>query len=155
LNYLIAPSLWVVSRYFKENTTMLAIDSDFEAVWGWKPCEISEKWRKHNEARKFEAGHTRKITSGPAPENTSGGNFSFREPPPSPKTSSSSSAIIRADDKDDFHQPSSITSRYPGDSEWRTLPSLRSVGLLDSFDNRRTNSNPGSALPPLSKAREW
>ncbi|KAF9785169.1 hypothetical protein BJ322DRAFT_1061677 [Thelephora terrestris] len=68
---------------------------------------------------------------------------------------SSSSAIIRADDKDDFHQPSSITSRYPGDSEWRTLPSLRSVGLLDSFDNRRTNSNPGSALPPLSKAREW
>ena len=98
---------------------MLAVDSDFETVWGWKVCEISETWRKHNKARKLEAGQTRKVTGGP-----SSGQEIGRHP-------------------------------SPGDSERRTLPSLKSVGLLDSFDNRRTNSDQKSALPPLSKAREW
>lgn len=149
----VAPALWIVSRYFKDNPTMLAVDSDFETVWGWKACEISETWRKHNEARKLEAEQTRKVTGGPSSGQAIGRHLSFRGPPP---ITSSSSSIVQADDTDDSHlPPSSITSRYPEDSARRTLPSLKSVGLLDSFDNRRTNRDPKSALPPLSKAREW
>jgi hypothetical protein len=65
--------------------------------------------------------------------------------------------IVPADDSDDSpRQPSSsIASRFPEDSDRRTLPSLKAVGLLDSFESRRTNTEPRSVLPPLSKAREW
>ena len=38
----IAPALWIVSSHFKEDATMVNIDTGFETVWGWKPCEISE-----------------------------------------------------------------------------------------------------------------
>lgn len=150
----VAPSLWVVSRYFRENPAMLSIDRDFETVWGWRACEISETWRRHNEARKLEAGQSqKKITAGGSSGQTIGRHLSFRGPPP---PTSSSSSIVQADDADDSHQPSSsMTSRYPDDSERRTLPSLKSVGLLDSFDNRRTGADPKSVLPPLSKSREW
>jgi len=154
LNYLVAPALWIVSRYFKDNPAMLSIDRDFETVWGWKACEISETWRRHNEARKLEAGQSqRSITAGGFSGQTIGRHLSFRGPPP---RTSSSSSIVPADDADDPPQPSSSTAaRYPDDSDRRTLPSLKSVGLLDSFDNRRTNADPKSVLPPLSKSREW
>lgn len=153
----VAPSLWIVSRYLKENPTMLKVDSEFETVWGWRACEISETWRKHNDARKLEAGQTqKKITAGGSSSQTIGRHFTFRPPPVTTIPSSTSSSIVPVDDMDDSHQPSSSTgSRYPDDSERRTLPSLKSVGLLDSFDNRRTNNEPKSVLPPLSKAREW
>jgi hypothetical protein len=131
---------------------MLAVDSNFETVWGWKACEISETWRKHNEARKLEAGQTRKTTAGPSSGHAIGRHLSFRG---LPSTIPSSSSIVPVDDTDDPHQPPPMSSRYPADPERRTLPSLKSVGLLDSFDNRRTNSDPKSAFPPLSKAREW
>lgn len=133
---------------------MLKVDSEFETVWGWKACEISETWRKHNDARKLEAGQTRRITAGPSSGQTIGRHLSIRGPPLA--TSSSSSSIVQADDTDDSHNPSPPTTfRYPDDPDRRTLPSLKSVGLLDSFDNRRTNTDPKSVLPPLSKAREW
>ena len=109
----------------------------------------------HNEARKLEAGQSqRKITAGGSSGQTIGRHLSFRGPPP---ITPSSSSIVQADDADDSPQPSSSTaSRYPDDPDRRTLPSLKSVGLLDSFDNRRTNNtDPKSVLPPLSKSREW
>lgn len=150
----VAPALWIVSRYFRDNPAMLSIDREFETVWGWKACEISETWRRHNDARKLEAGQSQKrITAGGSSGQTIGRHLSFRGPPP---VTSSSSSIVPADDVDDPHQPSSsIASRHSGDSDRRTLPSLKSVGLLDSFDNRRTNTDPKSVLPPLSKSREW
>lgn len=156
LNYLIAPALWIVSRYFKDNPTMLDVDREFETVWGWRACEISETWRMHNETRKLEAGQTRKITAGPSSGQTIARHLSFQGPPTLATSSSSSSSIVPADDVDDSHQhSSSISPRYSDDSERRTLPSLKSVGLLDSFDNRRSSSDLRSALPPLSKPREW
>lgn len=132
---------------------MLTIDREFETVWGWKACEISETWRRHNEARKLEAGHSQKrITAGGSSGQTAGRHINFRGPPPV----TSSSSIVQADDVDDSHPPSaSIAPRYPDDEERRTLPSLKSVGLLDSFESRRTNTDPKSVLPPLSKSREW
>ena len=41
---------------------MIGIDNEFETVWGWRTCEISEMWQKHNEneAQKFEAGYPQK-----------------------------------------------------------------------------------------------
>ncbi|KAF9653312.1 hypothetical protein BDM02DRAFT_3182854 [Thelephora ganbajun] len=63
-HYLVTPALWIVSRYFKDNAAMLSIDSDFETVWGWKACEISETWRRHNEARKLEVGQSQRTTTG-------------------------------------------------------------------------------------------
>lgn len=149
----VAPSLWIVSRYFKDNPTMLSVDTDFETVWGWRACEISETWRKHNEARKLEAGQSQKKAA--AGGNSIGRHLSeLRVRGPIAATSSSSS-IVPVDDADDLHQPSSSTaSMFPRDSERRTLPSLKAVGLLDSFESRRT-TDPKSVLPPLSKAREW
>jgi hypothetical protein len=135
---------------------MLSVDSDFETVWGWKACEISETWRKHNDARMLEAGQSQKrIAAGGSSSQTIGRHLSeLRSRGPSAATTSSS--IVPADDVDDSHPPpSSMTSRYPDDSDRRTLPSLKAVGLLDSFDIRRTNTEPKSMLPPLSKAREW
>ena len=134
---------------------MISVDSDFETVWGWRACEISETWRKHNEARKLEAGQSqKKITAGGSSGQTIGRHLSdLKIRGPSAATSSS---IVPADDADDSHQPSSsIATRYPDDSDRRTLPSLKAVGLLDSFETRRTNAEGKSVLPPLSKAREW
>ena len=111
---------------------MLAVDSDFETVWGWKACEISETWRKHNEAKGLEAGRTRKVTDGPSSGQTIGRHLSLRGPPPI----TLSSSIVQADDTGDSHLlHSSITPRYTEYSE-STLPSLKSFGLLDSFENR-------------------
>jgi len=154
LNYLVAPSLWVVSRYFKDNPTMLSVDTDFETVWGWRACEISETWRQHNEARKLEAGESqRRITAGGGSGQTIGRHLSelkIRGP-----AAITSSTIVPADDVEDSRpSSSSITSRFP-EGSGRTLPSLKAVGLLDSFETRRTNTEPKSVLPPLSKAREW
>lgn len=153
---IVAPSLWVVSRYFKDNPTMITVDNEFETVWGWKACEISETWRQHNEARKLEAGQTKKITAGGSSSQSIGrhlGELTIRGPP---VATASSSSIAPVDDPDDSprQQSSSTTSRYP-ESDRRTLPSLKAVGLLDSFENRRTNTESRSVLPPLSKAREW
>lgn len=137
---------------------MLDVDREFETVWGWKACEISETWRMHNEARKLEAGQTRRITAGPSSGQAIARHLSFQGPTVGTSSSSSSSSIVPVDDADDshsHHQSSSISPRYPDDSERRTLPSLKSVGLLDSFDNRRTNADSRSTLPPLSKPREW
>lgn len=150
----VAPSLWVVSRYFKDNPTMISVDADFETVWGWKACEISETWRNHNEARKLEAGQSqRRIAAGGSSSQTIGRHLSelkMRGP------SATTSTVISADDADDSHQPStSVPSIFSDDSDRRTLPSLKAVGLLDSFDTRRTNTETRSTLPPLSKAREW
>jgi len=156
--------LWIVSRYFKENPTMISVDTEFETVWGWRACDISETWRKHNDARKLEAGQTRKTTIGPSSGQTIGrhlGELRIQAPAATSTTittaSSSSSSIVPADDSDDspHQQSSSIPTRFPEDSDRRTLPSLKAVGLLDSFDNRRTTADPKSVLPPLSKAREW
>lgn len=162
LSSVVAPSLWIVSRYFKDNPTMISVDAEFETVWGWRACDISETWRQHNEARKLEAGQTRKITAGPSSGQTIGrhlGELRIRAPAATTTittASSSSSSIVPADDSDDSprQQSSSIPTRFPEDSDRRTLPSLKAVGLLDSFDNRRT-ADPKSVLPPLSKAREW
>jgi hypothetical protein len=63
LVFIVMPSLWVVSRYFKEDAAMASIDTEFETVWGWKACEISETWRMHNNARKLEAGQSQKRTT--------------------------------------------------------------------------------------------
>ena len=128
---------------------MITTDGEFETVWGWRPCEISETWRKHNEARKLEAGQSRKrITAGGSSGQTVNLNeLKIREPaavtPPS--------LIGPADDSDDSpHQPlPPMISKFSEDSDWRTLPSLKAVGLSDSFE-AGTNNNPKSALPPLS-----
>jgi len=157
---IVAPALWIVSRYFKDNPTMISVDSEFETVWGWRACEISETWRRHNEARKLEAGQSQKrITASGSTGQTIGRHLGeLRIQGPTAATpSSSSSSIVPADDSDDSpHQPSSaIASRFHEDLDRRTLPSLKAVGLLDSFENRRTIIEPKSVLPPLSKAREW
>ena len=54
------PTLWVVGRYFKDNPTMISVDSDFETVWGWSICEVSKAWRKLNGAQKLEAAQSQK-----------------------------------------------------------------------------------------------
>jgi hypothetical protein len=139
---------------------MLSVDTEFETVWGWRACEISETWRRHNDARKLEAGQSqKKITAGGSSSQTIGrhlGELKIRGPTAATPLSSSSS-IVPADDSDNSPpQPSSsIAARFPEDSDRRTLPSLKAVGLLDSFESRRTNTEPRSVLPPLSKAREW
>lgn len=149
----VAPSLWIVSRYFKDNPTMISVDADFETVWGWRACEISETWRKHNEARKLEAGQSqKKITDGSSSQ-TFGRHLSVEPMPRGPPSVTTTSTIVPVDDVDDSHQPP--PSRLPDDSSRRTLPSLKAVGLLDSFETRRTNTETRSILPPLSKAREW
>ena len=144
----VAPSLWIVSRYFKDNQTMISVDAEFETVWGWRACEISETWRNHNESQKLEAGQTQKelISRG------SSGRTIGR-----PGAISLSSSIVLVDDSDNSprQSSSSMAPRHPGDSDRLTLPSLKAVGLLDSFESRRTNPESRSALPPLSKAREW
>ena len=156
---IVAPSLWVVSRYFKDNPTMISVDADFETVWGWRACEISETWRKHNEARKLEAGQSQKrITAGGSSSQTIGRHLTpriseLKPRGPTSATTSTTSTIVHVDDVDDPRQPSS--SRYPDDPGRRTLPSLKAVGLLDSFETRRTNTESRTMLPPLSKAREW
>lgn len=148
----VIPALWIVSRYLKDNPIMHTLDRESETVWGWRTCEISETWRKYNEARKSEASRTRRVTAGPPSGRTIGRNLIPLAGPPI----TSFPPIVLADGTGDPHlPPPSITSRYSGDLEWRTLPSLESVGLLDSFDNRRTNSDPKAPLPPLSKGREW
>ena len=158
LAFTVAPSLWIVSRYLKDDPTMISVDSDFETVWGWRACEISETWRQHNEARKLEAGQSlKRIAAGGSSTQTIGRHLSELRVRGPPAGTSSSSSIVPADDLDDSpRQPStSITSRFQEDSDGRTLPSLKAVGLLDSFESRRTNAEPKSVLPPLSKAREW
>jgi len=133
---------------------MLSVDSDFETVWGWKACEISETWRMHNSARKLEAAQSqRRITAGISSGQTIGRHLS------DPKVRgplATTASIVAADDADDSHQSSSSTaSRFADDSGRRTLPSLKAVGLLDSFETSRTSTETRSVLPPLSKAREW
>lgn len=133
---------------------MLSVDTDFETVWGWRACEISETWRNHNEARKLEAGQSqKKLTTGGTSGQTIGRHLSeLRTRGPSTTTST----IVPVDDVDDSRQPSSSKpSRFADDSERRTLPSLKAVGLLDSFEARRANTEARTMLPPLSKAREW
>jgi len=152
LNYLVAPSLWVVSRYFKDNPTMISVDADFETVWGWKACEISETWRKHNEARKLEAGQSQKrIAAGGSSSQAIGRHLTELK---SRGPSATRSTIVPIDDTDP-RQPSSSSRYRPDDSDGRSLPSLKAVGLLDSFEIRRTNTETRAMLPPLSKAREW
>ena len=149
----VAPSLWIVSRYFKDNPTMISVDADFETVWGWRACEISETWRNHNEARKLEAAQPQKrITAGGTSSQTMGRHLVELK---SRGSSATTSTIVPVDDVDDPRQPSSSSSRYPDDPGKRTLPSLKAVGLLDSFETRRTNTESRTMLPPLSKAREW
>jgi hypothetical protein len=133
---------------------MLSVDTDFETVWGWRACDISETWRQHNEARKLEAGQPQKrITVGGTSGQTIGRHLSeLKTRGPTATTSS----IVPVDDADDSHQPSSSRpSRFTEDSDRRTLPSLKAVGLLDSFEGRRTHADTQPRLPPLSKAREW
>ena len=150
----VAPSLWVVSRYFKDNPTMISVDADFETVWGWRACDISETWRKHNEARKLEAGQSQKrIAAGGSSSQSIGKHLSELK---SRGPTATTSTIVPVDDLDDPRQSSSSSSsRYPDDPGRRTLPSLKAVGLLDSFETRRTNTETRAMLPPLSKAREW
>lgn len=50
----VIPSLWVVSRYFRDNRAVIRADTEFEIAWDWRVCEISETWRKHNKARRLE-----------------------------------------------------------------------------------------------------
>jgi hypothetical protein len=146
----VAPSLWIVSRYFREDATMASIDTEFETVWGWKACEISETWRMHNDARKLEAGQSQKRIT------TRGSSIGRHLSEVRTLGPSSTSSIVPLDDSDDPpQQSSSAPSRLHKESDSRTLPSLKAVGLLDTFEPRRGHGETRSTLPPLSKSREW
>jgi hypothetical protein len=133
---------------------MLSVDTDFETVWGWRVCDISETWRRHNEARKLVAGQPQKrIAAGGTSSQTVGRHLSelkIRGP------SATKSSDVPVNDGDDSHQlPSSRPSGFPEDSYERTLPSLKALGLLDLSEGERTHVDTQPRLPPLSKGREW
>jgi len=83
---------------------MITVDDDFETVWGWRVCEISETWRKHNEARKLKPGRSQKsITAGGSLGKTIGRHLSelkIRGP-----SAARPSSIVPADDVDNFYSP--------------------------------------------------
>ena len=132
---------------------MASIDAEFETVWGWKTCEVSEIWRKSNEARKLEAGQSQKriIVRG-----TSIGRHLSEVRTLGPTSPTSSIVSVHdAGDADGPPQPSSsVPSGLPEDLHRRTLPSLKAIGLLDSLETGRTRAEVRSTPPP-SQSREW
>lgn len=120
LVFIVMPSIWVVSRYFKADATMASIDTEFETVWGWKACEISEIWRRSNEAQKLKAGWSQKKTTARGSSISRHLSEAYALEP-----SATESSIVPFDDLEDLPQMAfSMTSSFPEVSDSQTLPSL-------------------------------